>query len=173
MDEKKIRSDREQYRTDQEQYREDPAAERKTEDMIREMAEEIEIPHSVTPEAVEEALEKRSREQRRHVSAWQSGSSRDIRRLTGTERRLAIHRQEAAPRQQLHREAQTRQEDRKLAAGAMERTGSYQRKTMTRSMITLRPGRSIWTVCLRARLRREPGAAMLLRPIWILLLRVQ
>ena len=55
MDEKKIRSDREQYRTDQEQYREDPAAERKTEDMIREMAEEIEIPHSVTPEAVEEA----------------------------------------------------------------------------------------------------------------------
>ena len=113
------------------------------------------------------------REQRRHVSAWQSGSSRDIRRLTGTERRLAIHRQEAAPRQQLHREAQTRQEDRKLAAGAMERTGSYQRKTMTRSMITLRPGRSIWTVCLRARLRRKPGAAMLLRPIWILLLRVQ
>ena len=65
MDEKKIRSDREQYRTDQEQYREDPAAERKTEDMIREMAEEIEIPHSVTPEAVEEALEKRRREQRR------------------------------------------------------------------------------------------------------------
>ena len=113
------------------------------------------------------------REQRRHVSAWQSGSRRDIRHLTGTERRLAVHRQEAAPRQQLHREAQTRQEDRKLAAGAMERTGSYQRKTMTRSMITLRPGRSIWTVCLRARLRRKPGAAMLLRPIWILLLRVQ
>ena len=73
MDEKKIRSDREQYRTDQEQYREDPAAERKTEDMIREMAEEIEIPHSVTPEAVEEALEKRSREQRRsrfRKSGW-------------------------------------------------------------------------------------------------------
>lgn len=73
MDEKKIRSDREQYRTDQEQYREDPAAERKTEDMIREMAEEIEIPHSVTPEAVEEALEKRRREQRRsrfRKSGW-------------------------------------------------------------------------------------------------------
>ena len=72
MDEKKIRSDQEQHRTeqeqcrtDQEQHREDPAIGQKTEDMIREMAEDIEIPRSVTPEAVEEALEKRRREQRR------------------------------------------------------------------------------------------------------------
>ena len=69
MDEQKIRSDQEQHRTeqeqcrtDQEQHREDPAIEQKTEDMIREMAEDIEIPRSVTPEAVEEALEKRRRE---------------------------------------------------------------------------------------------------------------
>ena len=78
MDEKKIRAGRqERYTEDQQscspdqkqheidqQYQEDPVREQKTEDTLREMAEDVEIPQSITPEAVEAALEERKRKQR-------------------------------------------------------------------------------------------------------------
>ena len=78
MDEKKIRAgQQERYTEDQQscspehkqdetgrQYQEDPVREQKTEDTLREMAEDVEIPQSITPEAVEAALEERKRKQR-------------------------------------------------------------------------------------------------------------
>ena len=78
MDEKKIREERQDgYAEEQKpcgpdqkeheidrQYQEDPVREQKTEDTLREMAEDVEIPQTLTPEAVEAALKEQKRKRR-------------------------------------------------------------------------------------------------------------
>ena len=122
MDEKKIRAGRqERYTEDQQscspdqkqheidqQYQEDPVREQKTEDTLREMAEDVEIPQSITPEAVEKSGSGNSAGvssgrpdgsiwRQQPASAWPSASRWAIRRSTKTGRHMTARRREMNP----------------------------------------------------------------------------